>query len=128
VATYIQRSLDLETLTLASVEQGGTITILNWTGRPLLDDTTATNDRLLFKTAPSFSRTQLAQIQFKDDSGNLYPTGAALIDYSGYSELVPVPEPSTWLLGGLALGLLGYRHRRQLLRALRSQSAQDTAS
>ncbi len=113
---------------LASVEQGGTITILNWTGSPLLDDTTATNDRLLFKTAPSFSRTQLAQIQFKDDSGNLYPTGAALIDYSGYSELVPVPEPSTWILGGLALGLLGYRHRRQLLRALRSQGSQDAAS
>ena len=33
---------------------------------------------------------------------------------NGYVELVPVPEPSTWLLSGLGGMLLGLRNRRRV--------------
>jgi uncharacterized membrane protein len=37
-----------------------------------------------------------------------------MVGYNGYVELVPVPEPSTWLLSGLGGMLLGLRNRRRL--------------
>jgi hypothetical protein len=87
------------------------------------DDGAAGNDRLLFRTAPGFSEMQLANVQFEGDNGVSYGQGATMISYNGYLELVPVPEPSTWLLSGLGGLLLGYRNRRrvgELLAQLRS--------
>ena len=79
------------------------------------DNGNALNDRLLFRTAPSFSKAQLANVQFTDDTGaDPFGSGAALVPYNGYLELVPVPEPSTWLLTGMGGLLLGYRNRRRM--------------
>jgi autotransporter-associated beta strand protein len=102
---------------------GTSVRILNWSGMAQKDDGAAGNDRLLFRTAPGFSEMQLANVQFEGDNGVSYGKGATMIGYNGYLELVPVPEPSTWLLSGLGGLLLGYRNRRrvgELLAQLRS--------
>lgn len=96
-------------LAAAGVVTGsGTINIINWSGTALADTGLATNDRLLFAANPNFTAAQLAQFQFKDDNGNNILTGASIIPYNGFYELVPgaaVPEPGTWAT--LALGLAG---------------------
>ena len=49
----------------------------------------STNDRLLFQADPGFTAADLANFQFSNDSGVNYPSGAVLINYNGYYELVP---------------------------------------
>jgi hypothetical protein len=63
---------------------------------------------------------QLSQIQFYSDTGStlLGPAGEIGFGLPGEVELMPVPEPSTWVAGGLLLGLLGYRERRRIRKAL----------
>jgi hypothetical protein len=87
----------------------GTISIQNWSGLARTDNGTSTNDRLLFVTGPTFSANQLSQFQFYDDSGNPFAAGAMEIMYNGFTEIVPVPEPSTWIASALALAVIGYR-------------------
>jgi autotransporter-associated beta strand protein len=92
---------------------GDAVRILNWTGLSLADNGSAGNDRLLFGINPGFSNETLASIQFFDDAGGLFATGATLIPFNGYTELVPIPEPSSWMLAGVAvLGLFGCKRRR----------------
>jgi hypothetical protein len=68
----------------------------------------------LFRTAPGFSESFLRNVQFQGDDGSNYALGATMVGYNGYVELVPVPEPSTWLLSGLGGMLLGWRNRRRV--------------
>ena len=98
------------------VSGSGTISILNWTGLARTDSGAATNDRLLYVTDPGYSASQLSQFQFYDDSGALFATGAMEIAYNGFTEIVPVPEPSTYLAGFLALGAIAYSQRRRMVR------------
>lgn len=91
---------------LATTGKGGFVNILNWTGTQLIDNGLATNDRLLFTTDPGFTRADLANWQFSNDSGVNFLTGGLEIPYNGYFEIVPVPEPSTWVIT-LLFGVVG---------------------
>jgi autotransporter-associated beta strand protein len=108
------------TLSAASgvVSGAGTISIKNWTGISSTDNGSATNDRLLFQTDPNFSALQLAQFQFYDDSGTAFNMGAIEIAFNGWTEIVPVPEPGTWIGAALLLGSLFVSQRRRLFRLL----------
>lgn len=106
-------------LTFASLDLTAdlnTLTILNWTGTANTVGTAAT-DRLIFNS--SQNATNLANINFAG-----YANGAAQFSLgSGYYEVVPfsvspVPEPSTYAAGLLALGALIWTQRGRL-RALR---------
>ena len=108
------------TLTFSSIALNpnfSSLRIYNWTESTVADDPTrALQDRLVFSNyAGTLSAEQLNQITFFSDNG-LTPIGGAQIMFGAGSqvELVPVPEPSTWVAGGLLLGLLGYRERRRL--------------
>ncbi len=90
------------------------ISIRNWTGQANVDSGLAANDRLIFISNAVFTDAQLAGIQFYGDNGSPFATGAHQISFSGYTELVPVPEPTT-VFGALALlGLAGWRERRRI--------------
>ncbi len=104
-------TLLFEGLTFAD---GTSVIISNWTGKAQTDDGATGNDRLLFRTAPGFSESFLRNVQFQKDDGTNYALGATMVGYNGYVELVPVPEPSTWLLSGLGGMLLGLRNRRRV--------------
>lgn len=91
----------------------GTIAnIAHWTGSAGGDGL----DRLLFATNPNLTTNDLRFVQFTNDAGLNFATGGMIIGYNGYYELVPltaVPEPATWIGGGLALlTLLVARGRR----------------
>ncbi len=95
--------------------------IYNYTagvGEQFLSD--PNRDRLVFAGLLGLNAGQLSQIQFFSDSGStlLGPAGQIAFGLPGEVELAPVPEPSTWMAGGLLLGLLGYRERRRLRKAL----------
>ncbi|MDQ6739398.1 MAG: putative Ig domain-containing protein, partial [Actinomycetota bacterium] len=74
---------------LTAGSQGAFVKVLNWTGTPGSDAGSSTNDRLLFQTNPGFTAADLANVQFSNDSGVNYVSGALLINYNGYYELVP---------------------------------------
>ena len=96
-------------LVFSSLTAGSKLTyvnLLDWTGVAGSDNGSARNDRLLFATDPGFSAAQLAQVQFYNDNGTAFAIGALEISYDGYTEIVPVPEPATWLAGTLTV-LLG---------------------
>jgi fibronectin-binding autotransporter adhesin len=99
---------------LAAASKGAFVDILNWGGTAWTDNGANTNDRLLFATDPGFSASDLANFAF---SG--YATGAVEITYGNLFEICPVPEPSTWFAGFLALAALGYQKRRRLSAVLR---------
>jgi hypothetical protein len=114
------------TLTFSSIVLNpnfNSLKIYNWSGAlysssTLNDPGSDTNqDRLLFLNSTGLSAAQLNQITFFSDNGlTQIGNGTAQITFGagGQVELVPVPEPSTWVAGGLLLGLLGYRERRRL--------------
>ena len=68
------------------------------------------NERVLFSNSVSGV---LGQISL---NGSL--RGEQQVNFGGnnYYELTAVPEPSTWIAGGLLLGLLAYRERRRFKR------------
>jgi hypothetical protein len=90
--------------------------IYNWSGTPNTGNGT---DQLYFGTTSSgLTSAQLAQIQIYSDAGTtLYGGGNPILLSNG--ELVPVPEPSTWIAGASALAVIGYqiarRHRRAII-------------
>lgn len=102
---------------------GAFVDVLNWTGTARMDSGATTNDRLLFATDPGITQVQLANWQFFNDSGTPFATGAMEIAYGNMFEIVPVPEPSTWVAGGLACLALALTHRRRLSRLLARSSA-----
>ena len=87
----------------------GTLSIHNWTGTIGVGDGT---DQIYFGSdATGLSLTQLSQILFFSDGGTtLLGSGQILMD----GEVVPVPEPSTWVGAALALGAIGFTQRRRL--------------
>ena len=98
-----------------------TISILNWTGTGFVDNGLATNDRLLFQNDPGFTAAQLAQFQFYNDSGSLVGSGAMEIAMNGWTELVAVPEASTWVSAALSsVAVLVLSRKRVLLRRRRA--------
>jgi len=93
---------------LAAGAAGTYVNILNWNGNFGLDNGVATNDRWLFSTNPGLSNAQLANFNFAG-----FAPGATISQYGGTFELVPVPEPGTWLAAALALLAVGYTQRRR---------------
>ena len=74
---------------LPAASRGAFVRVLNWTGTPGVDGGSPTNDRLLFQADPGFTAADLANFQFSNDKGDNYLSGAVLINYNGYYELVP---------------------------------------
>lgn len=95
----------------------GTLSILNWSGTPT---TGGGLEQLLFGTGgilPGVDPTQLAQIQFVDPVGFAAGTYSAIHATTNLNEIVPgvpIPEPSTWIGGALALAALGFTQRKRL--------------
>lgn len=104
---------------LAATSKGAFVTILGFTGAMNADSGAGGNDRLLFTSDPQFSLADLANWQFSNDAGANFAVGGRQIAYNGYYEIVPVPEPATWLGGVLLLagaaGTIRLRTRRRLI-------------
>ena len=98
--------------------KGSYVNILGWTGLVGDDDGTATNDRLLFVSDPGFASADLANWQFSDDQGVNVGSGAMEINF----EIVPVPEPATWMVGTLLVSVAGMMVRRRVGRSARCLS------
>jgi hypothetical protein len=98
----------------------GTLSIWDWSGTPT---TGGGAEQILFGgTATGLSAGQLLQISFYSDNGNTFISNTALILADG--EIVPgpvnpVPEPSTWIGGALALLAVGYTQRRRFAKRSR---------
>jgi autotransporter-associated beta strand protein len=101
---------------------GAFVNILNWTGVANMDSGAPTNDRLLFAVDPSLTTTDLANWTFFNDSGTAFATGATVIPFGNEFEIVPVPEPSTWIGGALALLAVGWTQRKRFAKRLRVTS------
>ena len=97
----------------------GTLSIYNWSGSPGAGNGT---DQLYFGTDPTgLSAEQLGQIAFYSDSGTTF------LGWAGYAndldgEVVPVPEPGTWVATALAFGALGFTQLRRMRKARRSKA------
>jgi hypothetical protein len=80
---------------------------------PTMDSSSVgATDRLIFASA------QIADLSRSSFAGSLYGGTEISLD-GGYHEIVPVapvPEPSTYIAGALALGALAYHHRRRFSR------------
>lgn len=98
----------------AFAPSGFTLSILGYEGvfgtaTPGLD---GTNDRLIFASNQSGN---LSQFSFVNPDGLTGTFGAGQIDLgNGFFEITPVPEPSTWVAGSLALLAVGFTQRRRL--------------
>ena len=91
----------------------GVLSIWNWSGTPVNGGGA---EAILFGTNTSgLTAAQLDQISFYSGSGTGFlGTGAwATIGDGEVVPLVPVPEPSTWAAGALALLAIGYTQRRR---------------
>ncbi len=100
-------------LTFASATRtGGALTIVGWSGSISGGGT----DQIRFTTAPN--TTTLAAISFQG-----FGQGSAAIQFGGYYELVPVPEPSTIVAASALLGAVAYRERRRLWQLIFTKSA-----
>lgn len=80
----------------------GTLAIYNWNGQASGNGA----EQILFgadDSVASLTQAQLNQIVFYSDGG-FTPLGSAKFAGLGDGEIVPVPEPATWL-GGLVLGV-----------------------
>ena len=85
--------------------------ITNWEGN--WDDDGS--DQIIFGSSSSgLQASQVGQIRFVDASGLLY--GAQILSTG---EIVPVPEPATWISGLALFGLLAFyswkRYQKSLL-------------
>jgi autotransporter-associated beta strand protein len=96
---------------LNAVSANTYVNILNWSGMVGMDNGAASNDRFLFATNTGFSDTDLANFHFIG-----YSPGATQIFYNGYYELVPVPEPSTWVAGILTVAAVAYSQRGRFVK------------
>jgi autotransporter-associated beta strand protein len=88
-----------------STRTDGTLSITNWSGSL----SGAGTDRIIF--ANPLDPTFLSNINFAG-----FTPGAMQLPGG---EIVPAPEPSTWIGGALALGAIGFSQRRRLSKHLR---------
>jgi autotransporter-associated beta strand protein len=95
----------------ATWASGQILKIYDWSGTP---NTGGGTDQLYFGNSSSgLTSTQLSQVQFYSDAGNtLFGGGSAILLSTG--EMVPVPEPSTWVAAALSLGAIAYASRKRL--------------
>jgi hypothetical protein len=82
---------------------------MNWNGTPRVG---GGSERLLFQGTSGDFTTKFAQ---NDVSFNGF-TGYRTVDYGSYYEVTAVPEPSTYMVGALALGAILWTRRQQLRR------------
>jgi hypothetical protein len=102
--------LHFDTSILQSWTPGATLSIYNWNGTPILGGGA---EQILFGTDPTgLNAAQLASIQFYGGDGTGAYTMGAVILADG--EIVPVPEPSTWIGAALTLAAIGLTQRRRL--------------
>jgi fibronectin-binding autotransporter adhesin len=91
---------------------GRSLDIWNWTGTPLTGGGT---DRLYFgNDATGLTASQLLEIHFYTGAGTGLYGDPTLILADG--EVVPVPEPSTWIGSALACAGLVFMQRRRFVR------------
>jgi hypothetical protein len=96
---------------LASWVSGKILEIDNWSG----SQSGGGVDQLIFGSNSSgLTSQQIAEVQFLNPAGFSAGTYGAMILSNG--ELVPVPEPSTWIAGALVFGTLLVRQRRRFSR------------
>jgi autotransporter-associated beta strand protein len=94
---------------------GKTLSIYNWSGTPVTGGGT---DQLYFgNTTGGLLATQLAEFQFYSDAG-MTPFNPGAIQLAT-GEVVPVPEPGTWIAGILAGVAIAYSQRRTFGRLLK---------
>ena len=94
---------------------GKSLDIWNWSGTPITGDGT---DQLYFGSdLTGLTASQLLEIHFYSGAGTGLYGGPTAILANG--EVVPIPEPSTWVAGGLAFSGLLLIHRRRLFRLLK---------
>lgn len=96
---------DSSGLELAWTTSGQLLSILDYTG----DTNGGGIDQIIFNSQ-GLTDSQLAAIRFVNPWGSGLTIGAR---WQG-NEIVPVPEPSTYLGAGLILTLIGWRERRRL--------------
>jgi autotransporter-associated beta strand protein len=102
------------TLTFASFTPGiFSLTIDNWTGT-LGTVGSGTTDRLIFASDQSANLTHFSFTGFASGATEFSLGGG----YWEVTPVAPVPEPSTYVAGALALGALVYHQRKRLRRRL----------
>lgn len=96
----------------------GTLSIWNWNGTPIVGGGL---EQLLFGSGnTALTQSQLNEISFYSDSGSTFLGTAMFATVNGLNgEIVPVPEPSTWIAGTLAVLALAYSQRRRFARGLK---------
>ena len=100
---------DSSGLEIAWTTSGQILSILDYTG----DTNGGGIDQIIF-ASQGLTNSQLAAIRFVNPWGSGLTLGAR---WEG-NEIVPVPEPSTYLGAGLILTLIGWRERRRLFKLL----------
>jgi fibronectin-binding autotransporter adhesin len=114
-ATFDFGTIGVGTFTFGTfTANGNTLTILNWTSANanVLAQTSGidgTDDRLIFSGVP----TDIGSINFNGTAATFI-----LLD-TGFYEVVPVPEPSTWIGAALALAAIGVTQRKRFARRSR---------
>jgi autotransporter-associated beta strand protein len=99
----------------------GSLSIYNWSGTPVVGQGI---DQIYFGTdATGLTADQLSQIAFYSDTGATF-LGSGGFAFGADGELVPVPEPATWVTAALVLCALAFTHRRRMrnLRATAGRS------
>jgi autotransporter-associated beta strand protein len=95
---------------------GQFLNVYNWSGAwsPVSGGSAGGPDQLHFD-ASGLTAGQLAQIRFYSDAGTTFLGLGMFIG----TEVVPTPEPATWVSLGALAALLGWRERRRLAGAVR---------
>ena len=93
----------------AQTTNGSILNITNWVGTLASLGGGGAEQLLFVGSASTFSSTfTQSEIQFDGVAGY------ALVDHTTWFKVTPVPEPSTWIAGGLAVFALGFMQRRRL--------------
>lgn len=92
---------------VAQSVNGTVLAITNWDGLAAGGGT----ERLLFSGAS----TEFTDLFNQNEVSFNGTPGYAAIGFTGGYEIVPIPEPSIWMMGTFLLGLVGFRERRRLV-------------
>ncbi|MBI3880951.1 MAG: PEP-CTERM sorting domain-containing protein, partial [Verrucomicrobia bacterium] len=87
----------------------GNLTIENWSGTPVSG---GGPEQLVFGSTSGGAGGNVGQIFFHNPTG--WDPGIYFSTILGTGEVIPVPEPATWIGVGALIALLGFRERRRL--------------